>query len=178
MTKKVVCPERQCQKQIQDWELRSYLGASFEQLEKERDSEFFDNPNLVQCSCGNKMEFVQGQVDLNVKDASNMPITREAAECMARYRVRCPLSNCGKNFCTNPLCKAEPFHLGQTCQEHREFKVMKKCRFCFSKLTQSSPSLLPAFKEVCRSPDCISLMEKTCDKLKLCGHFCCGFRGE
>ncbi len=107
-----------------------------------------------------------------------MPITRDAAECMARFRVRCPLSTCGKNFCTNPHCGAEPFHLGQTCQQHREYKEMKKCRYCFSKLTRPSPSMLPAFKEVCRSPECITRMENTCDKLLPCGHFCCGFRGE
>ena len=38
--------------------------------------------------------------------------------------------------------------------------------------------MLPAFKEVCRNPDCITQIEKTCDKLLPCGHFCCGFRGE
>ena len=36
----------------------------------------------------------------------------------------------------------------------------------------------PAFKEVCRSPGCIELMNKSCDKMLPCGHFCCGFKGE
>ena len=55
---------------------------------------------------------------------------------------------------------------------------MKKCRYCLSKLTQPSPSMLPAFKEVCRSADCINLMNNSCEKVLACGHFCCGFKGE
>ena len=137
-----------------------------------------ENPNLVSCSCGNVMEVVQGKVDLNARDDNNKPITKEAAECMAKYRVRCPMNSCGKIFCTNPQCSAEPYHNGKTCQQHKEFKEMKKCRYCLSKLTQPSPSMLPAFKEVCRSADCINLMNNSCEKVLACGHFCCGFRGE
>lgn len=36
----------------------------------------------------------------------------------------------------------------------------------------------PAFKDVCRSPDCIDLMGKSCDKILACGHACCGFKDE
>lgn len=94
-----------------------------------------ENPNLVSCSCGNVMEVVQGKVDLNARDDNNKPITKEAAECMAKYRVRCPMTSCSKIFCTNPQCGAEPYHNGKTCQQHKEFKEMKKCRYCMSKLT-------------------------------------------
>lgn len=38
--------------------------------------------------------------------------------------------------------------------------------------------MLPAFKEVCRSPDCIDLMGKSCDKILICGHPCCGIKNE
>jgi hypothetical protein len=38
--------------------------------------------------------------------------------------------------------------------------------------------MLPAFKDVCRSPDCIELMGKSCDKLLDCGHACCGCKDE
>jgi hypothetical protein len=53
-----------------------------------------ENPNLVTCSCGNVMEVEVGKVDLNARDDNNKQITKEAAECMAKFRVRCPLSNC------------------------------------------------------------------------------------
>ena len=56
----------------------------------------------------------------------------------------------------------------------------RKCRFCQTKIDAkaSSPSAKPAFKDVCRSPDCLKLMENACDKILPCGHLCCGFSGE
>ena len=71
------------------------------------------NQNLVKCSCGNIMEVVAGVADLNQKDDSGKLITKEAAECMSKYRVRC--NECAKNFCCNPQCGAEPYHTGKTC---------------------------------------------------------------
>lgn len=178
-TKTIVCPKPDCKKQVQDWELREYMGNDYEEVEKIVQAQFMaDNPNLVTCSCGNVMEVVEGKVDLNQKDDTGKQITREAAECMAKFRVKCPLANCGKIFCTNPQCQAEPYHTGKTCSQYKEYKEMKKCRFCDSKLTLASPSMVPAFKEVCRSEDCIERMNNNCDKILPCGHFCCGFKGE
>ena len=115
-SKTICCPKVDCRKQIQDWELRDYMGRDYEELEKIIQAQFMaENPNLVSCSCGNVMEVVQGKVDLNVRDDNNKQITKEAAECMAKYRVRCPLGSCGKIFCTNPQCGAEPYHTGKTC---------------------------------------------------------------
>jgi hypothetical protein len=36
----------------------------------------------------------------------------------------------------------------------------------------------PAFKEVCRAPECVELIGKSCDKILRCGHPCCGFIDE
>ena len=36
----------------------------------------------------------------------------------------------------------------------------------------------PAFRDVCRSNDCLDQMNKSCDKAQRCGHPCCGFAGE
>jgi hypothetical protein len=93
---------------------------------------------------------------------------------MSKFRVRC--GSCSKNFCSK--CQAEPYHLGKTCEQFKEFKEARKCRFCLIKLTQSPPSMNPAFKDVCRSPACIDLMGKSCDKILACGHACCGFKDE
>lgn len=57
-------------------------------------------------------------------------------------------------------------------------KEARKCRYCYTKLTQAPPSVKPAFKDVCRSQACIELMGKTCDKVHRCGHPCCGFADE
>lgn len=77
------------------------------------------------------MELVQGTVDYNMKDDQGKPLSREAAQNMAKYRVRC--SGCHKNFCSS--CSAEPYHLGKTCEQQKEFKEARKCRFCQTKLT-------------------------------------------
>jgi len=56
-----------------------------------------ENPNLISCSCGNMMEMIPGKVIQGQKDDKGNPISREAAEHMAKYRIRC--NECGKNFC-------------------------------------------------------------------------------
>lgn len=101
-------------------------------------------------------------------------VNREGAVHMSKYRVRC--ASCQKNFCSQ--CQAEPYHLGKTCQQFKEYKESRKCRFCAEKLTQPPPSMVPAFKDICRSPACIELMGKSCEKVNACGHPCCGFKDE
>jgi hypothetical protein len=93
---------------------------------------------------------------------------------MSKFRIRC--SGCHKNFCSG--CSAEPYHLGKTCEQHKEFKEARKCRFCETKLTQPPPSMVPAFRDVCRKSECIDLMNQCCDKMLQCGHACQGFKGE
>lgn len=89
---------------------------------------------------------------------------------MAANRIRC--NGCQKNFCAQ--CNSEPYHLGKTCDQN----FADSCRFCNEELKQPSPSMLPAFKSVCRKPDCFNLMQKSCDKMLACGHYCCGSKGE
>ena len=72
-----------------------------------------DNPSMVSCSCGNMMEMVEGQVIRGQKDDKGQPLSMEAAEHMAKYRIRC--NACGKNFCVK--CNAEPYHIGKTCDQ-------------------------------------------------------------
>lgn len=44
---------------------------------------------------------------------------------------------------------------------------------------QAPPSMKPAFKDVCRKPECIDLMNKSCEKLHDgCKHACSGFKDE
>lgn len=68
--------------------------------------------------------------------------------------------------------------MGKTCEQFKEFKEARKCRFCNTKLTQPPPSMKPAFINVCRQPACIDLTNKLCDKMLACGHPCNGFSGE
>lgn len=116
------------------------------------------------------MEMVPGKVQMGQKDDKGQPISMEAAQHMAMYRIRC--NACGKNFCTK--CNAEPYHVGRTCEQ----QAARACRFCGDELKQPSPSMEPAFRDVCRKPDCFTLMQKSCNKLLPCGHPCRGVAGE
>jgi hypothetical protein len=89
---------------------------------------------------------------------------------MANNRLRC--NECQKNFCVK--CNSEPYHIGKTCDQN----MATSCRYCGEEMTQPSPSMKPAFKDVCRKGECFDLMQKTCDKLLKCGHPCCGSAGE
>ena len=93
---------------------------------------------------------------------------------MSKNRIRC--AQCNKNFCKN--CAAEPYHLGKTCEQYRQHKEARKCRYCGEQIKGPPPNMKPAFKDVCRKDDCIQLMNKTCDKVLACGHPCSGFKNE
>ena len=129
-----------------------------------------ENPSFVSCSCGNVMEMVPGEIIRGQKDDKGNPLSDESARHMANYRIRC--NACGKNFCTQ--CNAEPYHTGKTCAQNES----KGCRFCGDELKQPSPSMKPAFRDVCRKKECFDLMQKSCDKMLPCGHPCKGVAGE
>lgn len=96
------CPKADCKKEIHEWELRSCMGKDYEEIEAFIIAHIGEGmPNIAKCSCGQIVEIVHGTVDYNQKDENMKPFSREAAECMAMNRVRCPKENCGKNFCCN-----------------------------------------------------------------------------
>lgn len=89
---------------------------------------------------------------------------------MAKHRIRCHA--CEKNFCAS--CNNEPYHLGKLCGQADS----QECRFCLEELKQPSPSMKPAFRNVCRKGECFNEMQKSCDKILPCGHHCIGSAGE
>jgi len=95
--------------------------------------------SMITCplpNCGAVIMLEETKVDYNVKDDNGKIMSRQAAEHMAKYRVRC--QQCSQNFCAN--CKATPYHLGKNCEEAAKFKAALKCRFCWEMLTQPSIS--------------------------------------
>lgn len=130
---------------------------------------------IVQCpGCAEVFSFEPSAPNYAAKDEAGKDVTRETAEHMAKYRVRC--SNCAKNFCTN--CKKEPYHIGMNCEDAENHRVALKCRYCWEPLTEPSLSPEPCFADVCRLKDCIDKMNASCTKTHACGHKCRGFRGE
>jgi hypothetical protein len=75
-SKMICCPRPDCKKQIQDWELRDYMGKDYEEVEKFIQAQIMEeNPNLISCSCGNLIELEEGKVDLNFRDENGKLIT-------------------------------------------------------------------------------------------------------
>jgi len=93
---------------------------------------------------------------------------------MSKNRIRC--NQCQKNFCA--ACSTEPYHIGKTCEQHKNHKEARKCRYCDEEIKQAPPSAKPAFKNVCRKTECMNAMNETCEKVLACGHPCGGFRDE
>ena len=130
---------------------------------------------IVQCpSCDEKFSFEPASPNYEARDDNNKVVTRETAEHMAIYRVRC--ANCTNNFCTG--CGMKPYHIGMNCAEAEFRRDALKCRFCWEPLVQPSISHEDVFMDVCRQQECIDKMNKSCNKIHLCGHKCHGFKGE
>ena len=130
--------------------------------------------NMVQCTCKNYIELVPGSVDYKQKDNEGKVITKQAAEHMANYRVRC--NNCDRIFWSK--CNMDPYHIGQTCEEFEEYKGADKWRFCLDKLNKIRKKCKPAFKAVCSKEEWEELMEKSCSRQLEWGHFWCGTRED
>lgn len=99
---------------------------------------------------------------------------RIACENYAKCRARCTM--CSSIFCAK--CFINPYHLGFTCESFKEFQSSRKCRYCKEKIDGDGVSQEPAFKNVCKNPSCLALMERACNKILPCNHCCYGFRGE
>lgn len=92
---------------------------------------------------------------------------------MALHRVKCPL--CQNIFCGG--CYSEPYHLGKSCDEHKQYRESQKCRFCGGAIPNVDPAE-GALANVCDSQDCLSLKELSCNKVHECGHACLGVKDE
>lgn len=76
------------------------------------------DPGIKICKCGHKFAVETGAVDYGYKDEYGRAISDEAAIHMAENRINCP--ECHHIFCGS--CNAAPYHLGKTCQEHKEYR--------------------------------------------------------
>ncbi len=72
--------------------------------------------------------------------------------------------------------------MGKTCEQFKEFRTSRKCRFCYTKLslTYQNPRMNNslAFRDVCSSKECEAVQNASCSKVHKCGHYCCGFKDE
>ncbi|OMJ84353.1 hypothetical protein SteCoe_14579 [Stentor coeruleus] len=160
------CP-LQCSYILSNEELKSIVSQEILDKLTPSITELLDNTDgiFVTCPCGNASWLEPGKVDLTYKDESGKVLSKKYAKHMAKYRFRC---NCSKVTCAR--CKAEPYHVGMTCEEFKDFQSAKHCRYCNSKITGSSI--------VCGQADCKERYKNSCKKLLTCGHQCYGTNAE
>lgn len=165
---KISCPKKGCKYLMCKEEIENLVSPS--DLEKLRDDglkEFIgENAIIFECSCGTTSIVDPGAVDYSYKDENGKQVSREAAEHMARYRIRC--GSCHRITCSK--CKSEPYHLGKNCEEFQNFKKSKKCKYCQVVVTSS--------RSVCKDNVCRARYRNACRKVHQCGHQCYGVKHE
>ena len=156
--------------------INSYFGVKFvEDLNEELlKIQILQDSNMIQCTCKNFIEVVPGSVDYKQKDDEGRVISRQAAEHMAEFRVRCNI--CSRVFWSK--CNTEPYHLGKTWQEFDDYRGADKCRFWLDKLKKIRKNWPPAFRAVCDSSECERNMQNWCKNQLACGHFWGGTANE
>jgi len=82
------------------------------------------------------MELLQSPPERGIKDDKGCPLSEEAAIHVGNYRVRCLV--CQKVFCG--CCRADPYHLGLTCDQYKHSIQAVKCRFCGDEITGTRDS--------------------------------------
>ena len=70
----------------------------------------------AKCKCGEVSELIEAEVDYNAVDEQGQPMSPQAAEHISKFRVLC--GSCESSFCA--YCRANPYHMGKTCEEIKE----------------------------------------------------------
>lgn len=86
---------------------------------------------------------------------------------------------CNTEFCAG--CKVQPYHLGYTCESHKEYLSSRHCRFCETQLHEGNTAqdiFIDSLRDVCTDKHCNDMREVVCAEDLECGHHCCGMTGE
>lgn len=151
-----------------------------------------DDIHLVTCPrqdppCGCPMEWLQpseeevkkyGEDKITRKAEDGTPLSRAAWVHFNINRIRCP--QCSADFCAS--CMVQPYHLGATCEQLKEYAASKQCRFCGCRVTLGV-NLAPlcaheALMSCCDNEECLEKRDTACHQVHACGHACGGVREE
>jgi E3 ubiquitin-protein ligase MYCBP2 len=162
----ISCPEASCTYELRRFEVEDLIGAAELDKLEQASLQTSMGDDIAMCpSCNSYIILEPGSVDYNYRDDQGRKLTRQAAEHMSQFRLRCP--NCSNISCAK--CKVLPYHLGMTCEESKSFKSARKCKYCESVIKGAGD---------CSDPECIERSERACPKRLHCGHGCYGTRGE
>ena len=162
-----------CNKPISEQLKKEVLGDKLNNIEKIAIARVLGG-DLIKCpypDCGELNGFEPGQIDYKVKDEKGQVLSRQAAENYAKNRCRCGF--CKKDFCKE--CNIMPYHLGKTCDEFKQHKIAKKCRFCDVEIKGFN---MGPDEDVCNNAECRQRYMISCKKKLKCGHKCFGVNQE
>lgn len=187
-TSSVHCPLNTCRAKfsVQDvWDLLDkdgfdhYLDCRLQELIATNSGKFFSCPK-----CGITHEYITPDYLDDDDRRANLtkqlgmdgkPLSPEAQEHFLRYRMLC--RECTTVFCLS--CRIQPYHLGFTCDDYREYMVAPHCRFCDTAIIHKPNQVMENVPfSVCEDPSCIEKMNLCCLQVLHCGHACGGVRGE
>ena len=187
----VPCPDPSCTRTIAYQDIQDLLSpVEFDSLVQSSVQHMIDSVgSFIRCPnalCHNVIEKVdhsptRRQVAAVPKlDMEGRPLSEEAVLHRADHRFMC--YECKTEFCAS--CNEAPYHLGFTCEQFRQFKKARHCRFCNVVLGSSNtakPTGLRtplALQNCCTSDECLKRRSTACVRTLKCGHFCRGIRGE
>ena len=163
--KPLCCPL--CDHQFTDDELYTIYPELQDEIDAERKKKHLQETGGIQCRfCPNiyypyKDTYVETTYE-------GRQLTPEQIEC-CRINYRC-CPNCGITSCAE--CGSVPYHLGETCKEHKWFVEGYVCRICGRPANPSSNKKRALL--VCNNPECQEKASQMCKEIHLCGHACCG----
>ena len=109
------CRCNKCKTLVTAEDLREALGVEALQQIRDKQTQMQLGDDIVTCpdpECAAVFQAVPDRPNYNARDEEGKKVTRETAEHMAKYRLRCP--GCTKNFCIG--CKKQPYHIGMNCE--------------------------------------------------------------
>jgi hypothetical protein len=137
---------------------------------------------MIECpKCSERWigEDADGKNAIFTKDDRGNFLSDEARRHYVANRFRCRSANCQTNFCA--VCKAVPYHLGRTCEQHIEYLAGAGCRFCDDPLTSENRCTEfhhQSLTLVCTKTECVERGRQSCTKMLACGHVCHGIANE
>ncbi|KAL4460977.1 hypothetical protein ABPG74_016449 [Tetrahymena malaccensis] len=164
-----------CNRDLVEYDYNNLIGKEkYEQLEQKMIQKMY---NLVSCvKCKAQFEFVSGSAGQNVRDNNGQLLPPQLQQHYAENRFVCQNSECKQEQCRN--CQAFPYHLGYNCENYRQFKQSKRCRYCDETITQINTNQPLALQDICSKEECVSKKKYTCQKINNCNHPCYGIKDE
>ena len=107
-----------CGAAVDEYSMRDILGSELDKIRDQQLKLQMSGAEIVECpSCNSMFEFEPAQrVDYTAKDDNGKTLSKQHAEHMSKYRVRC--ASCKENFCIG--CKTSPYHINYTCEENHK----------------------------------------------------------